>query len=275
MQIDRRRFIQTLSTVPLSGIGLVRAAGGKLVMTGASTIAPLAAEIAKRYESRHPGVQIDVQSGGSGRGINDARQGLADIGMVSRALKPDERDLTPFTIALDGISLIVHKSNPVRSLTNEQIVGIYTGKILSWKDVGGPDLPITVVNKAEGRSTLELFLHHFKLQNSQIKAQVVIGENQQAIKTAAGSRSAIAYVSIGSAEFEEQQGTPIKLLPTDGVAASVENVRKGSYPLMRPLNLVTRGAPSALQRDFIEYASSPAVADLVKEQFFVTPDTAR
>ena len=88
------------------------AAPEKLVLTGASTIAPLAAEIARRFESQHPGTRIDVQTGGSSRGINDTRNGTAEIGMVSRALKPAEQDLQAHTIALDGVGLILHASNP-------------------------------------------------------------------------------------------------------------------------------------------------------------------
>jgi len=82
---------------------------GKLVITGASTLAPLIAEIGKRFESLHPTVRIDVQSGGSSRGGADARQGLADIGMVSRAMKEDERDLSAFPIARAGVCPILHR----------------------------------------------------------------------------------------------------------------------------------------------------------------------
>jgi phosphate transport system substrate-binding protein len=130
---------------------------GKLVLTGASTVAPLAGEIGKRFESLHPGVRVDVQTGGSGRGIHDARQGLSDIGLVSRPLKDDEKDLIAFPIARDGVCVILHKSNPVSALTDAQVVAIYTGRTTTWKEVGGKDAAITVVNKAEGRSTLELF----------------------------------------------------------------------------------------------------------------------
>ncbi|MBG0808035.1 phosphate ABC transporter substrate-binding protein [Methylosinus sp. H3A] len=178
----------------------VRAAESKITLSGSSTVAPLAAEIGRRFEENNPGVRVDVQSGGSSRGVADARSGLADIGMASRATNPDESDLQFFTIARDGIGVIVHKSNSVRSLTDEQIAGIYVGKIADWSAVGGKPGRITVVNKAEGRSTLELFLQYFKLKNSDIKAQVVIGDNQQGIKTVAGNPKAIGYVSIGSAE---------------------------------------------------------------------------
>ncbi|GEM19877.1 hypothetical protein NONS58_12760 [Nitrosococcus oceani] len=197
--------------------------------------------------------------------------GLADIGMVSRALKPTEQDLSAFLIAMDGIGLILHKSNAVNTLSNTQIIDIYIGKITHWKQVGGPDLPITVVNKAEGRSTLELFLHYFALKNSQIKAHVVVGDNQQGIKTVSGNPGAIGYVSIGTAEYEEDRGTPIKLLPMAGQPATVEAVAKGGYPLSRPLNLVIKKTRSGLVKDFIAFAQSAEVKNLVEAQFFVAP----
>ena len=219
---------------------------GKLVITGASTLAPLIAEIGKRFESLHPTVRIDVQSGGSSRGIADASQGLADIGMVSRAMKEEERDLPAFPVARDGVCPILHRENPVQALTDEQIVAIYTGKITNWKGVGGTDAPITVVNKAEGRSTLEVFLHYFKLKNVDVKAQVVIGDTEQGVKTVAGNRNAIGYVSIGTAEYDATHGIPIKLLPVGGVAASTESVRTGAFPLSRPLHLATRDRKSVV-----------------------------
>ena len=247
----------------------VFSAENKLSMTGSSTVAPLALEIAKRFESQNPGVRIDVQTGGSGRGIADARNGTADVGLVSRSLKADESDLQGHTIALDGVAVILHKSNPVGNLSNAQIVGIYTGTIQNWKEVGGKDQKITVVNKAEGRSTLELFAQYFGLKNSQIKAQVVIGDNQQGIKTVAGNPGAIGYVSIGSAEFEIENGVPLKMLSMNGVKPNTENVRNGSFPLSRALLLVTKGTDTDLRKKFLSFAKSPAVYDLVKEQYFV------
>jgi phosphate transport system substrate-binding protein len=245
------------------------AADGRLTITGSSTVAPLTLEIAKRFESQNPGVRIDVQSGGSSRGMSDARTGIADIGMVSRALRSDEGDLTSFTLAMDGLSVIIHASNPVQSLTRAQIIAIYTGQIVNWKDVGGSDMPISVVNKAEGRSTLELFLQYTGLKNSAIKASVVIGDNQQGIKTVAGTKGAIGYVSIGAAEYEQRQKTPIKLLPMDGIPATTDSVRQGVFPLSRPLNLVVKGEPSSLAKTFITFAQGKEVHDIVKEQFFV------
>jgi len=251
--------------------GAVFASQVKLVLTGSSSVAPLVNEIGKRFEKNNPGVRIDVQTGGSLRGVNDVRAGMADIGMISRALKAEETDFKSHTIAIDGIGIIIHKANRIEALSNEQIVGIYSGKIVNWKAVGGDDRRITVVNKAEGRSTLELFLSHFKLLNKDVKAQMVIGENQQGIKSVAGNPGAIGYVSIGAAEFEERNGTSIRLLPMSGVVASVENLRFGKFPLSRPLNLVTKGKISDLASRFIQFSQSKEVQDLVDAQFLVAP----
>ncbi len=241
----------------------------KLVLTGSSTVAPLVSEIAKRYEETHPGVRIDVQTGGSSRGIADARRGLADIGMVSRSLKPEESDLLAFPIAKDGICLITHESNSVNELSDEQVVKIYRGEITNWQEVGGKNAPITVVNKAEGRSTLELFLKHFKLKNQEVKAHVVIGDNEQGVKTVAGNPNALGYVSIGTAEYDASDGVPIKLLPIASIQATIANVKNGTFPISRPLNMVVKEKPQGLASDFITYAGSDKVQDIVREQYFV------
>ncbi|WP_236695969.1 phosphate ABC transporter substrate-binding protein [Rhodopirellula islandica] len=241
----------------------------QIVLTGSSTVAPLMSEIAKQFESLHPGVRVDVQSGGSSRGVADARRGLADIGMVSRDLKAEEQDLTAFPLARDGVCVIIHRDNPVASLTDDQLVAIYTDRINNWKEVGGADAPITVVNKAEGRSTLELFVGHFQLNNEQIKADAVIGDNEQGIKTVAGNRHAIGYVSIGTAEYDAKHDVEIKLLPLAGIAASIENVRAGDFPLSRPLNLVVQGTPTGIVAEFIDFARSRDVNQIILEQYFV------
>lgn len=189
--------------------------------------------------------------------------------MVSRDLESEEDDLLALTIARDGVGIIVHRDNPVTSLSDEEIVEIYTGRIKNWKDVGGTERPITVVNKADGRSTLELFTKYFGLDSQQIQADVVIGDNEQGIKTVAGNVGAIGYVSIGTAEYDAAHGIAIKLLPLANVAASVDNVRRGIFPLSRPLNLVVKNEPEGLVEEFIEFARSPDVHGIVQEQYFV------
>ena len=240
-----------------------------LVLTGSSTVAPLATEIALRFEQQYPGTRIDVQSGGSSRGIADVRLGHVDIGMASRELVESEMDLTAHTIARDGVALIVHSDNDLVALTAEQVRGIFRGDISQWNEVGGSGGEIIVVSKAEGRATLTVFLDHFGLSSREIAADVIVGENEQAIKTLVGAPGAIAYVSIGTAEVGRAAGVPIRLVTLDGVPATVEEVAMGAYPLARPLNLLTTGDVQGLAAEFIAFAKRPDQADLVLAESFV------
>ena len=245
---------------------------GRLTLTGSSTIAPLAGEIAKRFEAKHPGVRIDVQTGGSSRGIADAHSGLADIGMSSRGLKDSELNgVSTHILAQDGVAFVVHRDNPVSELSNTQLLAIYTGKTTNWSQVGGPDAPITVINRAEGRSELELVTNFFGIKPSDIRPTLVAGENQECVKLVAGNPHAIVYLSVGSAEYEVNAGTPLKLLPFDGIEASTAAVKAGHFPLGRPLVLITPDPPSALTAAFVDFALSAEVDDLIEGLSFVSP----
>lgn len=241
----------------------------RLVVTGSSTLAPLVSEVAKRFESLHPQVRVDVQTGGSSRGIADVRRGMAQIGMVSRSPREDETDLVWHPIALDGIALIVHSANPVSNLTTEQVRAIFAGQVENWSDLGGNDAPITVIHKAEGRSTLEVFLEHFDLRSAEVQADVIIGDNQQGIKTVVGNPDAIGYVSIGTAEYEVSAGTRIRSVSLDGSPPSRASLRDGRYPMARTLHVVTPSQENDSVRAFLDFLRSFSVDDLVEGQFFV------
>ncbi len=242
----------------------------KLSITGSSTMAPLVAAMGKRFEAHHPGVRIDVQTGGSSRGLADTRSGLAHIGMVSRALYDDEhRDLVGIPVAHDGIGLIVHDSNPVERLSPRQVIDLYTGRLTNWRAVSAMDAPVVVVNKAEGRATLESFLHYFHLKNSEIQADVIIGDNEQGVKVVAGNPHAIGYVSIGSADYAASHGVPIKLLPLHTTPAAPDAAQMERFFTARPLTLVTTRHPPALAQAFIAFAASAHVHDLVAAHYFV------
>jgi phosphate transport system substrate-binding protein len=244
-------------------------AGDKLLITGSSTVAPLAKELARKFESENKKIRFDVQTGGSSRGIMDAKRGTNDIGMISRSLKASESDLKAHLIAKDGIAIIVAKSNPIKELKEEQIKKIYTGEITNWKELGGKDARIDVISKAAGRSTLELFLKHFSLKYRDIKASSIIGDNEQAVKALLRSKNAIAYVSIGTAEYHISQNADLKTLALQGVQASSENVKNNTYPLSRELNFVTKKEPEGVLKDFIEFAQSSSAYELIEGQHFV------
>lgn len=267
------KLVGTLAIAAFLSSGAALAASDaavtRITVTGASTIAPLMADIAKAHDAKNPTIRTDVQAGGTSRAFTDVRQGSAQIGMASRALYDDEKDVEHVLIGRDGVAMIAHKSNPVQKLSKAQVIDIYTGKIKNWSEVGGPNLPITVISKAEGRSTLEVFTGYFGVPYRSIKAHSIVGDNQQEITTIAGNRGAIGYVSIGAAEFEVKRGTPIKLLQLDNFVPSAQSVADGTYPISRELNLVYRKPLSKEAQSVLDYARSSEAKKLVTSHFFI------
>jgi phosphate transport system substrate-binding protein len=240
-----------------------------LVLTGSPGMTPLLREIGKRFEESHADVHVDVQTRGSTTGVADARQGLADIGMVARALKPDESTLHATPIARDGVCFVVHRSNPVASLRDDQIVNMYTRIVKEWNEVNGPDRPITVVHMADSGPIAELFLDHFKLKSTQIRADVIVVQSsEQGIQAVAERPGAIGYVSCSHVKGVGEN-VPIRTLPSGGIEPTAEHIRDGTYPLSRPLNLVTRDEPKGLVKEFIDFARSNAAVDLIEKYHYV------
>lgn len=258
-----------IATLCLTACGN-RESAETVTITGSSTVAPIIADAARRYEEANPGVRIEVQTGGSSRGISDASSGLADFGMVSRVLTAAESEtLQSHPIAADGVCVIVHKDNPVSDLSKEQLIAIYTKEVTNWSEVGGEDAPIVVANKAEGRATLDVFLEYLELDNADIEADLVVGENLHAINSVVSSPNAISYVSIGTATTEAESGLAIKLIAADGIEATMETVAAGSFPITRPLTLVSAGDKSPAAQAFLDYVQSSEVYDIVEKHFYV------
>lgn len=276
-RLTRRRFVGLVAgtaayAMCLASMPAQAQAKRKIVITGSSTIAPLIQDIVHRFEKAHSDLRVDVQTGGTSRGVSDVRRKIAQIGMVSRALYPDEGDLARHLLARDGIALIVHKSNGIKALSDDQIRQIFRGEVTRWADMGGPPGSITVINKAEGRSTLEVFLAYSKLAVKDVKAHVVIGDNEQGVKVVASNPRAIGYISVGTAEYHMKVGTPLKMIPLGPVPASTETVANGTYAASRELNLVTlTGTLEPQVASFLTFALSKANHDLIREHFFVPP----
>ena len=243
-----------------------------VLLTGSSTVAPIMLDIAQAFEQSHPKTSIEVQTGGSTRGIIDLRRGLSQMGMISRDLKKSESHLKHKTIAIDGLGVIVHSNNPVADLNQQQLQQIYQRKITSWAQLGWHDKPIVVVHKAEGRSTLELFLKYLKIKNSSIKPHIIIGDNEQGIKTISGNPYAIGYVSIGAANYNIKAGSALKLLKLQGIEATAKNIKNKTYPILRSLNLIyTPKSLDPASEKLLSFSTSPKVKSILEKHYVIKP----
>lgn len=241
----------------------------RLLLSGSSTLAPLMSELARQYHLSHPEIAIMVSPGGSQLGIADARAGKVDIGMVSRALHPDEKDLFAFTVAREGVALVVNRENPLRSVSWTQAVELLTGRTANWKALGGPDAAVLVISRPAGYSSLEVVSKFFRLEPQDIRAGVLAVDSSEALYAAATNRHALVFFSAGLAEREAARGVPVRALQLDGIPATSAAVREGRYPLVRPLNLVTRAIPTQSARAFIEFVLSPTASKTIEQYDFV------
>ncbi len=237
---------------------------GKVSLSGSTTVLPLAAEAASQFMDAHPGVLVTVQGGGSSVGITQLSQGVVDIGMSSRELKTEEQSLgfVDHKIALDVIVVIVNPGVGVDNLSKDQVKGIFTGTITNWKDVGGPDAPITVVVRDKASGTREMFDE--KALDSQDSTTGAIEANSNGIvrQTVASTDNSIGYISLGYLD-----GT-VKALKYNGVEAAKDTALAKTYPLNRFLHMFTKGEPQGVVSTFIDFVLSERFQnDVVSKEY--------
>ncbi|MCM8769845.1 MAG: phosphate ABC transporter substrate-binding protein [Candidatus Omnitrophica bacterium] len=256
----------------LLGIGVGTSAGQeKIVITGSTTVLPIAQKAAEVFMSKHPQVKISVMGGGSGVGIASLIDGHCHIADSSRAMKASEiqkaqkKGVEPkaHVVALDGIAVIVHPSNPISSLTLQQVKDIYTGSISDWKQVGGPAAKIVVISRDTASGTYEAF-GELALKKARVRPDALLQASNQAVaSTVAKTPGAIGYVGLG------YLGKEVKALPINSVLPSVETVLSGKYPISRPLFMYTNGTPTGNIKNFLDFVKSAEGQKLVEQDGFV------
>jgi len=249
-------------------IGAVIVLGGqgqgkkKIDIVGSTSVQPVAEKLAAEYMKKHPDVKINVQGGGSSVGITQAQQGTADIGTSSKELKEDEKKgLQTYLIGKDGIVVIVNKQNNIKGLTTEQVKDIFSGKITNWKEVGGPDAPITVITREEGSGTRKAFEEIVMGKDAKIRKDAIVESSTEAVKQAVKQdQNAIGFISLANLDDS------VKALEIDGIIPSEKTVADGSYKLQRPFLFLTKGEPTGVVKDFIDWVLSPEGQAIVKSE---------
>jgi len=234
---------------------------GSLTIAGSTSVQPFSEVLAEKFKEKNKGVQINVQGGGSSVGIEAAISGAAGLGSSSRDLKPEEKaKLKETTIALDGIAIVVHPSNTVKVLKTEDIMNIYVGNIKNWKELGGPDAPITVVSREDGSGTREAFTTLVMNKKDIIKTAIIQNSTGAVRTTVAGDKNAIGYVSLANVNKD------VKALDVNGIVASDANVKNGTYKLQRPFIYVSKEAPTGLAKAFIDFVLSPEGQKIIVDE---------
>ncbi len=242
---------------------------GTVKVSGSTTVLPLAQEAAGRFMDENSGVDVEVQGGGSSVGITQVKEGVVDIGMSSRDLKPEEDDgsLVDHKIALDIIAVIVHPEVGVTNLTAEQVKAIFTGQVKKWSDVGGSGGDIVVVVRDKASGTREMF-DEKALGSSKdapvepVASAIECNSNGMVRETVASTKNAIGYISIGYVD------ETVKTVKYNDVEPTLSEAKADRYPLSRYLRLFTKGEPSGAVKAFIDYMLSDSFQrDVVSKDY--------
>ena len=236
--------------------------GAAVNVVGSTSVQPFAEYLAQEYGKQ--GFQVEVQGGGSTAGLQAVTNGLADIGMCSRALKGEEAEkYQGIVIARDGLAIVVNPANPIKDLTLAQLREIFSGKARNWKEFGGLDGPIRPISREEGSGTRESFVK-LVMGKERIARAAITQESNGAVKELVkGDRAAIGYMSLGLV------GTEVKTITVDGAKPTHEDVISGTYKLTRPFLFVLKGQASPEAQKFIDYVLSETGQKLLESEGLV------
>jgi phosphate transport system substrate-binding protein len=247
------KFAALLLSAAIAAPGIA-AAQSKVTLTaaGSTALLPLVKEAAAAYTAANPSVTINVQGGGSRVGITQAAAKTVDFGMSDIvASKKDFPDLVDNKICVVGFAVVASPDVTVDSLTRQQVADIFTGKITNWKDVGGKDQRITIVNRPRSSGTRAVFSQVMlggKQPSDQGLVQDATGTVVTTVKTTPGSVSYAAFSGI------RNQG--LKELKIDGNAPTDDNVTTGKWPIWSYEHIFTNGPPNGDQSKFLAFLRS-------------------
>lgn len=241
-----------LAMVMLSGCG-AGAENDVITMSGSTSMEKLCNTLKEEYMNK-TGVEIDVQFTGSGAGVQAVSEGVVDIGNASRALKEEEKQkgIVENVVALDGIGLIVDKNNSIEDISKENLSKIFKGEVKNWSEVGGENLPIIVIGREAASGTRGAFEEILGVEDECLYAQEINSTGAVMAKVAS-TPGAIGYVSLDVIDES------VKTLKVDGVEASAENIKNGSYSVQRPFVMATKGEVSEQSetvKEFFNYLDS-------------------
>ncbi|WP_455714471.1 phosphate ABC transporter substrate-binding protein PstS family protein [Anaerosporobacter sp.] len=228
---------------------------GTVVITGSTSVDKILNDMIDEFQAMNPDVTINYTGTGSSAGIADTLAGSNDLGASSREMKDEEKkdNLKEVVFAHDGIAVVTSPANPVTDISVENLGKIYSGEITNWNQIGGNDAPIVVVSREGSSGTRSAFEELIKLEDLgglTDDTSVVEGNGNVQISVA-GNENAIGYVSFS---FIDET---VKALTIEGVEATAENAKAGTYSLSRPFLFVYNEDNYTPQTQaFVEYATS-------------------
>jgi phosphate transport system substrate-binding protein len=268
-------------TIALAGCGAPQQTGqkedskatelsGSITAVGSTAMQPLVEEAANKFMEKNPKVQVSIQGGGSGTGLTQVSQGAANIGnsdiFAEEKEGIDATQLADTKVCVVGMATVVNPGVTVDNVTKQQLIDIFTGKITNWKQLGGPDQKIVLINRAKGSGTRATF-KRFALDGKEEAVGMEIDSSGQVKKIVAETPGAISYLALSYIDKS------IKALKLEGVEPAGENIVNGKYPVWAYQHMYTKGEPAGLAKEFLQYMLSDEVQNTLVPEMDYIPST--
>lgn len=250
-----------------------------VTIKGSDTMVHLMSTMAEAYMKFKAGDQVSVTGGGSGTGIAAIINGTTDICASSRDMQQKEKDeaksknvnIVEKVIAYDGLAVIVHPDNPISELTMEQIKKVFTGAYKNWKELGGPDQPITALSRESNSGTYVFFQEHVLEKENFDPTVKLMPASSSIAQSVSQDKWSIGYLGLG---YTKEGNIKVLNVKKDANSPAItpnhNTVLDKSYSIARPLFLIFNGEPQGINASYLEFCMSPEGQKIVEETGYVT-----
>ena len=235
---------------------------GSITASGSNTLSRLLQSVVDKYEAKCPGASVTVSFTSSKTGLADVESGKADIGNSDTyADKTTQADLVDHQVAVVPFAILINAKVGVKGLTTAQVKDIYSGKATNWKEVGGPDMKIVVVDQpanSGGRTTFEQYILGGP-EAVKVPANLTSDRNGTITNYVVQNEGAIGYSSYG---YGQRDNTGVVVATLDGNASTPNLVKNNTYKFWNIEHMYTKGKPNALAQALIDYTTSSELKDV-------------